>query len=202
MESDSGCVKWIVVQRQVDYCLNFTESDPIGGRLTAVDPMTTSQPVDAIIERLNDPGVAASMVTLLDNAELFSTLAMAFGTLLERGDSIMETVADSVNELKSGGDFADGELPSIAEVKQMTAQVRQATPVLEAFVQSPMANVKTVDILGLFAAAATEGTENAKASKTAVTGVRSALRSMKDPDVQRGLGLLVEISKALGKNLP
>ena len=79
-------------------------------------PVSGSLPVDAVVERLNDPGVAASLVTLLDNAELLSTLVVGLGGLIERSDTIMDSVADGVAEFKASGAALRPEgSPSIAE---------------------------------------------------------------------------------------
>ena len=76
------------------------------------------EPVDAVVERLNDPTVAASVVTLLDNAELLSTLVLGLSGLIERGDTIADSLAAGVAELSEGA-RASGEelaLPKPAEV--------------------------------------------------------------------------------------
>lgn len=61
-----------------------------------------SAPIDAVEERLNDPTVAAALVTILDNAELLSTLILGLSGFVERGDTIIETVHEAVVEFKAG----------------------------------------------------------------------------------------------------
>lgn len=45
----------------------------------------TAEPVDAVIDRLNDPAVAAALVTVLDHAELLSSLVVELAAFMERG---------------------------------------------------------------------------------------------------------------------
>ncbi|HWL45672.1 MAG TPA: DUF1641 domain-containing protein [Ilumatobacter sp.] len=164
---------------------------------------STVVPVDAVVERLNDPAVAASLVTLLDNAELLSTLVLGLSGLLSRGDSIMDMVAESVGDLKAAR--ANTELPSLPSVSELTTlvgQVSAATPTLQALLASPAAQPATIEFLGRLSAAATTGAERARANNThgpaSLMGIRKVL---KDDDIQVGLGLLLEIAKALGQQL-
>ncbi|MDH3302926.1 MAG: hypothetical protein OES24_20695 [Acidimicrobiia bacterium] len=60
----------------------------------------TAEPVDAVIDRLNDPEIAAAMVTLLDNAELLSTLVVGLAGFTERRDMIPDSAAESVDVQK------------------------------------------------------------------------------------------------------
>jgi hypothetical protein len=161
------------------------------------------EPVDAVMERLNDPAVAASLVTLLDNAELLSTLVLGLSGLIERGDVIMDSVAESVAELKAaGGSFGDSSaLATLKEGAIAARQLAASAPLVEQVLGSSMARPETIELLSEVSAAATDGAARARANDTRVVGVRGALHALKDPDVQRGLGLVVEISRSLGRGM-
>lgn len=168
---------------------------------TRVDSIDT-EPVDVVRERLNDPGVAASIVTLLDNAELLSTLVLGLSSFMERGDSIMDAVAESVNDLKAAGGPAKPEgLPSVSDISALAGQLGAAAPVLTNLLESPIAAPETIDALGSLTEAATEGMANAASNNTEVSGAFSLMRSLKDPDVAKGLGVLIEVAKSLGKRV-
>lgn len=171
--------------------------------MTTTDRTITNEPVDAVLERLNDPAVAASLVTLLDNAELLSTLVLGLTSLLERGDTIMDSVSTGVNELKTVSTNGDSrlDLPTPAEVTGLVSALAKSTPVITEVLDSSMVSSETVELLSLVSAAASEGAAQARRSKASVTGLRATLRALKDPEVGRGLGLLIEISKALGRRL-
>ena len=160
------------------------------------------QPIDAVTERLNDPAVAASLVTVLDNAELLSTLVLGLGGLLQRGDMIMDAVAEGVNDIKAASaSRRDGSTPSISELAAVATQLSAATPLLRQILDSKMASSETIELLSLVSEAATEGVENARRSDSEITGVFSAAKTLRDPEVQRGLGVVVEIARSLGRRV-
>jgi hypothetical protein len=163
----------------------------------------TYQPVDAVMERLNDPAIAASLVTLLDHAELLSMLVLGLGGFIARGDVIMDAVADSVNELKASGGPLSGssELSTLREAAAVAKQLAASAPLLSQILDSSMARPETIQLLSDVSDAATEGAERARTNETRVTGPLSALKTLKDPDVQHGLGMLVEISRSLGRRM-
>ena len=159
------------------------------------------RPMDAITERLDDPTVAASLVTLLDNAELLSTLVLGLSGLMERGDMIMDAVAEGVHDFKAAGGLSKPEgAPTVAELGALAGRLSEAGPLIHQVVDSPMARPETVDLLGLLAAAATEGAEAARQNDTHL-GAFGAYRSLRDPEVQKGVGLVIEIARALGRRL-
>lgn len=162
---------------------------------------THVEPVDAVRERLNDPAVAASMVTLLDNSELLSTLVLGLAGFMERGDMIMDAVAEGVNDVKAARAASTGtaELPSVAELATLTSQLGEASPLLGQLLDSPIARPETITVLAALSEAASEGMANAERNSTEVSGAFGALRALKDPDVAKGLGIFLEIAKALGK---
>lgn len=171
--------------------------------MTAVesDPRV-HEPIDVVAERLNDPTVAASLVTLLDNAELLSTLVLGLAGFVERGDVIMDSVAEAMGEFKRAGGLTRPEgAPSLAELGTVAGELSQAAPLVSQVVSSAMASPETIDLLSMVSVAATEGTENARRNGTRVTGVFSAAKSLRDPDVQRGLGLVIEIARSLGRRV-
>lgn len=171
--------------------------------MTTIERGTVNEPVDAVVDRLNDPAVAASLVTLLDNADLLSTLVLGLSGMLARGDTIIESITDGVNEMKSNGfvNPNDLTLPTPAEVTGLVSAMSRATPVITDVLDSSMVSSDTVDLLSLLSAAATEGAANARQHDTSVRGARATLRALKDPDVARGIGMFVEIARALGRRL-
>ena len=161
------------------------------------------QPVDAVMERLNDPAIAASLVTLLDNSELISTLVLGLSGFIERGDVIMGSVADSVADFKaSGGPLSDSsELNVLREAASVARQAAASAPLLAQVLDSSMARPETIQLLSDVSDAATEGAARARANDTRVTGAFAAVKMLKDPDVQRGLGVLIELSRSLGRRM-
>lgn len=162
-----------------------------------------AQPVDAVLDRLNDPAIAASLVTLLDHAELLSTIVLGLSGFLERGDTIMDSVAAGVIELKESSrpGTSGFTFPTPADLTALTAALAKSTPVITEVLDSSMVNAETVALLSMISESASEGVERARSTASSVSGLRAAVRTLKDPEVARGLGMLVEISKALGRRL-
>jgi hypothetical protein len=169
--------------------------------VTEIDTPATHQPIDAVAERLNDPAVAASLVTLLDNAELLSTLVIGLSGFIERGDVIMDAVAEGVNDLKAAGVERPEGAPSLAELGQVLVQLGAVAPVLARVNESAMVEPETIELLGMLSEAATEGAANARSHPTEVSGVFSAVKTLKDPEVQKGLGFVIEIARSLGRRM-
>lgn len=174
--------------------------------MTAMETQTgvgTPQPVDAVMERLNDPAIASSLVTLLDHAELLSTLVLGLGSFIERSDVVMEGIAESVAEFKATGAPLndESELSTLREATAVARQLAASAPLLQQILGSAMARPETVELLSDVSQAATDGVARARAEDTRVTGPLSAVRTLRDPEVQRGLGVLVEISRSLGRHM-
>lgn len=166
-----------------------------------VHDTSAHQPVDAVTERLNDPAVAASLVTLLDNAELLSTLVLGLSGMMERGDMIMDAVAEGVNDFKRAGAGRPEGAPSLAQLGEVVSDLGNAAPALTRITESAMVHPETIDLLSMISEASTEGARNARAQEPEITGLISAAKTLRDPEVQRGLGFVIEIARSLGRRM-
>jgi Protein of unknown function (DUF1641) len=168
------------------------------------DSTVTHQPLDAVTERLNDPAVAASVVTLLNHAELLSTLVTGLSGFFERGDVIMNSLAAEVAEMRKAQRANPSSFDlngAVATAKTLAGNVNDAMPTLNRLLASGMLNEKVLDVLSMVGDAAVEGAANARRNKTSVHGVMGVAKSLRDPDVQKGLGLLIEVARSLGTRL-
>jgi len=113
----------------------------------------------------------------------------------------MDAVAEGVNDIKvaRAESSATTELPSVSELATLAGQLGGASPLLGQLLDSPIARPETIGVLSSLSEAAAEGMANAEQNKTEVSGAFGALRALKDPEVARGLGVFLEIAKALGK---
>jgi hypothetical protein len=160
----------------------------------------SAAPIDAVTERLNDPGVAASLVTLLDNAELLSTLVLGLSGLVSRGEMIVDSLAEGIHDLRAAGSARPDGAPSLAELRTVTSELVEAAPALRQVLASSMTTPATIDLLSMLSEAAVEGADRARRNRTEV-GAFGAVKALKEPEVQRGLGLLIEIARALGRRM-
>ena len=161
----------------------------------------SAEPIDAVAERLNDPAVAASLVTLLDNAELLSTLVLGLSGFISRGEMIVDSLAEGLNDIRTVNASRPAGAPTLADLRTVTSELVEAAPALRQVLASAMTRPATIDLLSMLSEAAVEGAETARRERTEVKGPLGALKAMREPEVQRGLGLLIEISRALGRRL-
>jgi hypothetical protein len=146
--------------------------------------------------RLDDPKVAAALGLILDNSDTLALGLVALDGLLRRADTIGGNIESSLKDVKA---VADSFSYLAAPTKRLTQEAPQIADAAEALLESGMLSREVVNLLGRLAGAMVEGAEQAKARRTTVAGVLPALRALKDPDVARGLGFLIEVSRALGK---
>ncbi|MGF1647812.1 MAG: DUF1641 domain-containing protein [Kineosporiaceae bacterium] len=150
---------------------------------------------DSLAARLADPEVAASLHVLLDNAATLAFTVEALDGFLRRGDVIAESLATGVRDVLP----ALGDLEGVAaQAGTVAARAPELFAAFEALVESGMLRPQVLEVLGTLAGALVEGADRARQEGTSV-GVFGALRALRDPDVARGLGLLVEVARALGR---
>lgn len=182
------------------------------GYATMKSSLAVAQPpIEAVTERLNDPATAASLLALLDHVDLLSTLVTGLHEFFERGDTIIESLASGAAEIRNARAVEGVKIDIKGAIDQAKAgaalladalpTLRQALPALTRLVQSGVISDQLIDVLGMVGASAVEGTQHAKAKGTTVMGIRGTMKALKDPEVARGMGLLVEIAKSLGTRL-
>ena len=160
--------------------------------------LLSSTPSDALRSKLDDPQVAASLNLLLEHADTLALGVVALDGLLRRADTISSNIEDSLKDVKViGSSFSYLATPT----KRLAQDAPEIADAVEALLESGMLSREVVTLLGELAGALVKGAEQAKVKGTAVGGVLPLLRALKDPDVGRGLGLLIEVSRALGKSL-
>lgn len=158
--------------------------------------LLTSSPAEALRARLDDPEVAAALSTLLDNAEVLALAVHSLDGLLRRAEVIGAGVETGIGDLRR---LADSARFLVGPTRKLAEQAPGIADAAEALLDSGMFNRDVVTLLGRFATAFVSGAEAARRDGTTVNGALSALRALKDPEVARGLGLLLEVARALGR---
>ncbi len=185
------------------------------------------EPVEQLLVQLNDPRTAESLSHLLKNAELLAFLLDAVDGFIRRGDVITDNISEALKEARPA---LDGKQMVPADLKLAAVQTMAVLPQLsktlpqlvetlpqlvdvglkfkrvidsdefDAFLESGMLAPKTVQLLGQVGDSLVETEKDFKASpkKVGLFGLWSALS---DPDIQLGLGFLVEFGKRLGQKL-
>ncbi len=175
--------------------------------MTIEDQLIAPSPVDALLSKLDEPRVVAALNDLLDHADLLAILVVGLNGFVRRGEVIGEALADAVGELREAASSSSTPLESIdlpklaSSLTTLSSAVADATPALETLLRSDLTDPRVVRVISLVARALLQGAERAKAEPLRSTGVFSLLRTLKDDDVARGLGFLIQVARAFGRLL-
>ncbi|OAN30058.1 DUF1641 domain-containing protein [Mycolicibacterium iranicum] len=173
-----------------------------------------ASPADLLRERLEDPAVAASLNALLDHADLLAVLVVGLDGMVRRGDEISESLSSAVGELRGpaaslpGLSQARAEFGSIdvsslvVSLAGLTRALVDTMPVLNKLLHSPLADPRAAEVLADIGAALVEGERAAHAHPDRPKGLFGLWRVSKDRDINRGLGFLIHVARAFGRQLP
>ncbi|EMF57077.1 DUF1641 domain-containing protein [Streptomyces bottropensis] len=173
--------------------------------MTVIESALDPDPVEALVARLEEPNVAGALHELLNHADLLAILIHGVDGLMSRSDTISDSLADAVTELRQ---FKPAGLPEASQMIELARQLSglitpllDVLPRIEDAVRSDVGGVGFPDIVAAASRAAVRGTRQAASEQTQVNGLRALLRVVKDPDVGRAIGFVVAIAKALGQEL-
>lgn len=173
------------------------------------EDLIADSPGDAIIARLDDPQIAASLSLILDHADLIATMIVGLDGLVRRAEVIGDNVASGFAEVRDLAASSTGKAPwpavdlaALSEtVARLSAAVVDAAPALDKLLRSPLTDPQTADVLADAGEALLEGKQAAAADPRGPRGVFALMRVTKDPDVSRGLGFMIHIARAFGRRL-
>lgn len=166
-------------------------------------PLVAQSPADALLTRLDEPRVAAALASLLDHADLLAILVVGLDGLVSRGEVIGASLADALGELRGGADGLPAvDLPALASsLATLSGSLTSATPALDVLLRSSLTDPRAVEVISQLAHALVVGRDRIETDTAAPTGVFGLLRALKDEDVARGLGYLLQVAKAFGRQL-
>ena len=170
-----------------------------------------------VLERLTDPQTLNTLNELLDRLPLAAFMLESLEGFISRGDTIAESVAEAVGELKLGDAKIDVSqfqslIESLPKLKEAGDKLLDSDlmgdglpKVIDAgisMVDSGMLDKEVVAILGDLGKKSAE-TYKEVASKPVepVGGLWATLKATKDPDVQKSAGFFFAFAKAFAKHL-
>lgn len=184
--------------------------------MTANGQALAVAPSDEIKARLDDPQVAASVNMLLQHADLLAVLLTGLDGLVRRSDTIGDSLTSAIGEFK--GDFQGRSLTDsipgadalknvdfaglAASLATLSDKVIGAAPGINSLLASPLTNPQAAEVLGQLGQALIDGKAAAAKSPEGPKGVFALLKATRDRDVARGLGFLIQVARAFGKQLP
>lgn len=175
----------------------------------------SSPELAALVERLEDPRVAAGLQNLLDHVDLLAILVVGLDGFVSRSEVIGAALADSVTELRTAADAtklgAPVDMAGVAtSLVALSSALPKLTPTLTRVADEDfLANMLDSGIfspdslahIGVLASAINQGASDAVEQPIQIKGAMSMYRQLKDPDIARGLGYTLSILKAVGHAL-
>lgn len=188
--------------------------------IEALPQITQSLPhLLELTRRLDNPDTAEALDKILDNLGLAAFMLSSIDGFLQRSDTVIESVADGVHDLRSMAPANDPRLmenltqalPQLVNLlPQLTAMLPALTnvasrletilnsPEFDALMKSGVFAPQTVGIVGQAGdALVTSYQANQVAPKS--IGLMGMFRALQDPDVQRAMGFLVDFGKRFGQ---
>jgi hypothetical protein len=179
------------------------------------DLSSSSASLECVLNRLAEPQIVNALNTLLDHADLIALSVVALDGVLRRSEEIGDAVTTGIDDLRQVAatvrppeNFAPGEvLTSLVEISMALPRVTPAITrvvesglvdtVLDSGITSP-AMVEQISRIGRGLASASE---DHRTNPQKVPGAFGMLRLLKDPDINRGLGFMVAVLRAIGREL-
>lgn len=180
---------------------------------SAPDELMATSPGDELIQRLDDPEVAASLSLILDHADLVATLLTGLDGLVRRGDVISDSLASAIGEVRDVASaytaanngqklLPDVDMASLrATVTDLSTAFLEAAPAFSMLLRSPLTDPQTAHLIAEVGDALLEGKAAAEADPRGPKGVFALMKVAKDPDVSRGLGFMIHVARAFGRRL-
>ncbi|WP_432989623.1 DUF1641 domain-containing protein [Dactylosporangium sp. CA-233914] len=171
------------------------DTDPAAG--------VAPEPLNDLLARLAEPRTVESLNRLLDHLDLLALLVVGLDGLLQRGDTIAESIGEAVRELRPAGSSVD--VGALLDLGQQCVAAAPAVltmlPVLENVADSELSDPRLIELASTVSRAAVRGAAEAKREPARKAGLRTLLRASRDEDVARALTFAVSIAKALGQEL-
>ncbi len=157
--------------------------------------------IDRLVDRLSQPQTAAALHALLDNAELLAVIVGGLDGLARKGEVIGDTLAEVLEEIRAAGRATGLDVRTTSQqLATLIPALADAAPTINRIVASPIVDPVPVAVLSEAAVALAAGVQAAQAKRARV-GLWGLFRATRDEDVQRGLGFLVEVARAFGRDL-
>jgi hypothetical protein len=156
--------------------------------------------IDHLLDRLSEPRTAAALETMLDNAELLAVIVAGLDGVARKGEIIGDTLAEVLGQVRAAAQSSGlNPAKTTEQLATLIPTLADASPAINRILESPIIEPEPIAVLSEAAEALVSGFEAAQRNQTKV-GVRGLMMALRDDDVQRGLGFVLEVAKALGRD--
>ncbi len=149
-----------------------------------------------LLEKLADPKTLASLSGLLEKIEVAAFLLDSLDGFLRRSDTVLESVAAGVSDLKSALPDVDGE-----QVRKVMAALPGLVDAGNVLNEAGMFDRQTVEVLAQLGRIVAASYQDFKSEEGKPLGLWDLYRSLKDPQIQATLRLFLYVAKRYGRAL-
>ncbi len=174
--------------------------------------ISTPQELKTLTERdklelkLSDPSVVSSLSQLIDQAGLLAFLLQMLDGFLVRGDVIADSISQMAVEAREQtnnvfGDDAANLQQIVTVLSRLGVSFAKAAPDIVTLFDSGLFRSDVVQLLSTAADAAVEARVKVANKHPRIKSAFSLMKSLKDPDVQKGMSYVVELAASLGRRV-
>jgi len=167
-------------------------------------PGTTGRSADYLLEKLQDPKVVESLISLLEKSQVLNDF-------LERGEEMLNSISKGVGEFGRAGSIALSksletvdldDLKAAGEnLKGMIPAVRDVVNELGSLKQAGFFDPEVVKIIGRTGRAMSAAARDPEAHSNATRGIFSLIGLLKDPEIARTLNFMISFARHFGGDL-
>ncbi len=168
---------------------------------TFTDSSVRPDDIERLVDKLTDPVTAEYALGIVENLEALYILTVSLNEFLKRGDEIVSSLSEGVSELRStASEAGKGYADTLEELFELFRSLGDKSAALGSLLRNQLLEEHFISGVTVVTKSLAQAHQNTKAVKTQTKGIGSLLRSIKDPEVQRGLDFVIELLRSLGRN--
>lgn len=176
--------------------------------MTAATTVHQQASLDSLMERLDEPQVAAALTNLLDHADLLAILIVGLDGLVGRSETIGAALAEAITDLRGVASNGNGDV--IASLGALSGVLPKLAPMItdiidsgliDHVIDSGITDPAMIIEISRIGRGLTGGAASAKTDPIQVNGLFSAMKLLKDPDIQRAVSYFAAVAKSIGVEL-
>jgi len=168
---------------------------------THTDDRAARTGLEEVLDRLSQPENLRALNSLADHLPLIAVLVEGIDGLARKGDIITDTIAEVLEQMRAAGRASGLDVRETTEqLATLIPTFAEAAPAIHRVATSAIVHEDAVAVVGDTGLALAAGYRTAQREKPRV-GPAGLLRATREPDVQRGLGFLIEVAREIGRQL-
>lgn len=170
----------------------------VGGRMADLaDRPEFGRLLDSgLLEKLGDPKTIQALSSLLGNVEVVSFLLDALDGFVRRSDTVIESIAEGMGELKSAVPDLDAE-----QVRRVVSELPGLVDAGAVLSKAGMFDPQTVAELADLGRAVAAGHQDFREEPAKPVGLFDLYRALKDREIQATVRLVLYVAKRYGRGL-